>query len=126
MAWIYKKPKKQNKAFNTKKRQEVYNTSLWRRMRLAYLRDNPLCEICLMEGRTILGEHVHHVRSFMDADTIEERDQLAFDSNNLLTVCHECHNRLHNGDLKGLKTKQAIQERIEQLKDKTNECIKPI
>ena len=117
MAWIYKKPKKQRKTLNTEKRQEVYNTSLWRRMRLAKLRNNPLCEICLLEGRTTLGEHIHHLRSFMEADTIEERDQLAYDSNNLLTVCTEDHNRLHNGDLKGCKTKQAIQERIEQFKD---------
>lgn len=107
-AYIYK-PKRKRTSPTVGKRKEVYNTTLWRRMRLAHLNINPLCEVCLLEGKTTLGEDVHHIHSFMDAKDIYERDRLAFDSNNLLTVCKICHSRLHNGDLKGCRTKNEIE-----------------
>ena len=117
MAWIYKPSKKRTKTVNVEKRQEIYNTSLWHRMRLAKLREDPLCEICLMEGRTTLADQVHHLRSFLEAENLEERDKLAFDSNNFCSICQECHNMIHNGDLRGCKSLDQIKDRLEQLKD---------
>lgn len=115
MAYIYKPKRKNSNISNLNKRQEVYNTTLWKKMRLAYLTEHPLCEICVMEGKTTLGEDIHHVHSFMDAKDIYERDRLAFDSNNLITVCKICHSRLHNGDLKGCRTKNEIELLLQKL-----------
>lgn len=115
MPWIYKPKRKNENTNNFSKRQEVYNTTLWKRMRLAKLREYPLCEVCLLEDKTTLAEHVHHLKSFMKANNPNERDELAFDTNNLLSVCHNCHNSLHNGDLKGCETINSIKERLKLL-----------
>lgn len=115
MAWIYKPKRKYNNQNNRDKRQEIYNTTLWKRMRLAKLMNNPLCEVCLLENKTTLGEDVHHLISFLTVNNPVERDKLAFDSNNLLTVCRECHNNIHNGFLKGCHSLESIKERLESL-----------
>ena len=115
MPWINKPKKKREVIDNVAKRQEVYNTNLWHRLRKAKLRDNPLCEVCSLEGKITLGEDIHHLRSFLKAETIEERDSLAFDSNNLLTVCRKHHNEIHNGDLKGCESLDAIEQRLKEL-----------
>lgn len=121
MPQIYKRPKKKRNNINVEKRQEVYNTSLWRKMRLAKLKDQPLCEVCLIEGKIRLAEHVHHIRSFMQAEDQIERDRLAYDSENLASVCQECHNRIHNGDLRGCESLEAIEKRLAQLKEENKE-----
>ena len=117
MAWIYKPKRNYKNQQNRTKRQEVYNTTLWRKMRLAKLREQPICQICEMLGKTTLAEDVHHLISFQEAENPIERDKLAFDSNNLLSVCKNCHSgRLHNGDLKGCKTIDEIKQRLGLLK----------
>lgn len=112
MAWIFKPKKKHKNEGNRQKRQDIYNTTLWKRMRLSKLREQPLCEVCLLLGKSILAEHVHHKISFMEANDIYERDRLAFDSENLMSVCNECHNRIHNGDLKGCKSIYEIRKKL--------------
>jgi 5-methylcytosine-specific restriction protein A len=72
-------------------RQAIYNTTRWHRLRKEVLMQHPICEIC---GKN-LAEHVHHVFSFMDFEG-QTRIDVAFDSNNLMSVCAECHTRIHN------------------------------
>lgn len=115
MAWIYKPKRDYKKQQNRTKRQDVYNTTLWRRLRLAKLREQPICQICEMEGKTKLSEHCHHLDSFMDAGNPVERDAKAFDSNNLICLCQYHHNQIHNGVLKGCKTLDEIKKRLELL-----------
>lgn len=119
MPTILRRVKKPNKdrSFNTQRRREVYDSSLWKRMRLAHLRNEPLCEICLMEGRVTLATEVHHINSFLNAETTEERDELAFQDSNLMSLCDSCHQRCHSGDLKGTKTKEEIEARIKELRE---------
>lgn len=78
-----------------KERMAIYNTSRWRRLREAKLRDNPLCEICEARGITKMADDVHHVQSFMSTDNPEARRALAFDYDNLMSVCDECHSAIH-------------------------------
>ncbi len=100
-----------------KKRQSVYNTTTWRKMREAKLMRNPLCEICQLEGRITLAEHIHHLSSFMEYDD-NEMINIAFDSENLCSVCRRCHNRCHTGDLQGTKTLADIRQYINAHKEK--------
>lgn len=51
------------------------------------LRKNPLCERCLLVGRHVEAEHVHHRTDVADAP------ELAYDLANLESLCHECHSR---------------------------------
>lgn len=115
MAYINRPKKKDNRPrdFRRKERDEIYNTSLWMKLRRWQRSVHPLCQICEAEGKTVAGQHVHHVVSFMTADDPVERDALAYDPENLLTVCGRCHHRLHDGDLKGCRT---IKEIIGKLK----------
>ena len=115
MPWINKPSKKREVIDNVAKRQEVYNTNLWHRLRKAKLREDPLCFVCLLESKITLAEQVHHLRSFLKAETIEERDQLAFNSENLCSVCQKCHNRIHNGDLKNCESLESIEQRLKEL-----------
>lgn len=113
------KPKKKRTYNNSpdstrKKRQSVYNTNRWRELRTAKLMNEPRCEVCLMQDRVRLAEDIHHLVSFLDVPE-EQMLQYAFDYNNLCSVCRECHNRIHNGDLAGCQSLEAIKMRLEKL-----------
>lgn len=96
MPTIYK-PKRRNNSFNRKERMSIYNTTRWRKLRLVKLRDNPLCEICEKKGITRLADDVHHIQSFMSVSDPEARRVLAFDYDNLMSLCDECHSAVHKG-----------------------------
>lgn len=123
MPWIEKPKKKYKNQSNRVKRQNIYNTTLWKRMRLAKLMETPICEVCALEGKSTLAEHIHHKISFMEADDPVERDRLAFSYENLLSVCEEHHNEIHNGDLRGCKTLEQIKKRLQELGIKTVEDL---
>ncbi|MDO5531413.1 HNH endonuclease [Sutterella sp.] len=61
--------------------------SHWQRLRAAFLREHPLCEICKEAGRLTPATDVDHI--------IPHRgDQaLLWDRDNLQALCHECHSR---------------------------------
>lgn len=118
MGWIKKPPRngtRRRPDTRRMKRMEVYNTAMWRRLRLIKLRGAPLCEVCSLKGRITPGTDVHHLRSFTSASDPAERDSLAYDIGNLLTVCDRCHNELHHGVLKGAATIEEIKERLKEL-----------
>lgn len=73
----------------------VYNTARWKRLRLVKLKNNPLCEICEKKGITKMADDVHHIQSFMSVDDPEARKALAFDYDNLMSLCDECHSEIH-------------------------------
>lgn len=73
----------------------VYNTARWKRLRLVKLRNNPLCEVCEKKGITKMADDVHHIQSFMSVDDPEARKALAFDYDNLMSLCDECHSEIH-------------------------------
>jgi len=63
----------------------------WQQVRNRYLKEHPACERC---GKP--GEEVHHIKNLMQfrEDPIK-MEQMAFDDENLMTCCHECHQKLH-------------------------------
>ena len=77
-------------------RARVYRTARWRRLREMKLMHDPLCELCLEEGRTTPAEDVHHITSFMSVTDPTQRQFLAYDYNNLQSLCKVCHQRTHN------------------------------
>lgn len=68
----------------------------WRKVRLAYIYEHPLCELCLKEGRgPVPVEHVHHVKPIAGPN-----DRGRLDKTNLQSLCHSCHSRItakHDG-----------------------------
>ena len=90
MPTIYRPPKNTNKdSYSAKRkaeRQEVYSSTT----------QKPLCECCLKKGIIRTAQDVHHVISFMSTSNPVERDRLAYDLDNLQSLCRECHNAIHN------------------------------
>jgi 5-methylcytosine-specific restriction protein A len=52
----------------------------WQRVRAAYLKHNPECEVC---GN--VATDVHHIEALCDGGTHHQ--------NNLMALCHSCHAR---------------------------------
>lgn len=73
-----------------------YNSKGWHTLRNAYYQSHPLCEMCLQNGISKQAEHVHHIREFLRGRTEEERWSLLLNPNNLMSLCVECHHKIHN------------------------------
>lgn len=80
-----------------KERQAVYQSRMWKEVRLYMVQKYPLCQDCLKEGRITATEEVHHIRSpFVKGLTDEEKYRRAYDESNLVCLCKECHWRRHH------------------------------
>lgn len=79
-----------------KARRKIYQSERWRKLRAWKIMNNPLCEICLKEEKTVLAEDVHHIVSFMSTDDETQRNHLAYDYDNLMSLCKQCHQLIHN------------------------------
>lgn len=97
----------------------LYNTEMWRRLRKSCLMETPECVMCTLFDRVKLADCVHHIDEISKADNPLEAKDRAFDSNNLMSLCSDCHNRIHAIIRHGAKTK-ADKEFI----TKYNEYIK--
>lgn len=99
MPTIYK-PKKSRKRdennFHDAERRKVYNTERWRRLRAWKFACNPLCEMCLEDDKVVPAEDIHHIVSFMSTDDPTQRNFLAYDFDNLMSLCKQCHGIIHN------------------------------
>ena len=74
---------------------KYYNSKQWHHLRQYYIRRHPLCEICLSKDIIKPADEVHHKRFILSGSTDEERYLLLTDESNLMSVCSECHDKLH-------------------------------
>ena len=66
--------------------QHMYSTR-WHKARVSFLRSNPLCTICLSDGRTTPATVIDHI-------TPHKGDySLFWDENNWQALCTLCHNK---------------------------------
>lgn len=70
-------------------RDKFYSGAKWRKLRLAFLSENPLCKSCSLEGRLTAATIVHHVKERLDDE------DLAYDWDNLEAACSRCHTKHH-------------------------------
>lgn len=107
MPTIYKpkKAKKKEKKLYEEERRKIYKSTRWRKLRALKIAEQPLCEMCLKEGKTTIAEDVHHIESFMSTDDKVLRIALAYDYENLMSICKTHHQMIHNksngNDIKG-------------------------
>ena len=59
----------------------------WKRIRDAYVKQHPLCELCQQHGRFVPTEEVHHKVPLTEGGT--------HDRNNLISLCKSCHAKIH-------------------------------
>lgn len=100
-----------------KDKQEIYNSREWKELRIAKLRStNGLCEECMKQGIVTAARCVHHIIPIETARTKEEMRRLAFDWNNLMSLCKSCHARIHK-EL-GSNTAKIVRQRAEARQDR--------
>lgn len=101
-----------------KRYHELLNTARWKRLRRDKLSAQPTCEMCEQEGRVRLATEVHHVVPVLDGMSREEMSRLAFDPHNLMSLCAECHDRVHREmESHGKEgNKRRAQSQLEQFK----------
>jgi len=88
--------KKRVATTSKKAAQHIYQDKRWRPLREEKLRCNPLCERCEAAGKSRFAQEVHHITPFMSVMNIVLRDQLAFDFDNLESLCIDCHKLEHS------------------------------
>ena len=75
--------------------QKLINSYKWQLLRKKKFIANPLCELCLAAGQVRPTEEVHHVVPVESGKDEVEMRRLAYDYNNLQSLCKECHARVH-------------------------------
>ena len=103
-----------------KDKQEIYNSREWKHLTILKKRANPLCEQCIKDGEAIgipggyvkSVECVHHIIPIETARTKEEMRRLAFDWNNLMSLCKSIHKEL------GSNTAKIVRQRAEARQDR--------
>lgn len=67
-----------------------YNDPRWKKKRSKILRrDGYQCRECRKYGRRREAKEVHHIKH------VDEWPELAFFDENLVSLCHACHNKMH-------------------------------
>lgn len=64
----------------------------WKRIRDKYVREHPVCEICIQSGKLVPVDEVHHKLPLTKGGTHAKE--------NLIGLCKSCHSKIHaeNGD----------------------------
>ena len=84
----------------SKKVQEVYEDSRWRKARYEVIkRAKGLCEVCKCHGRVRPGQEVHHIIKVRQGDSSTN-----YNINNLIYACVKCHKRIE-----GLNHEQLLE-----------------
>lgn len=74
---------------DNKKYSTFYHSTQWRNVRKAKLMEQPLCEVCLAQGKYTNANMVHHKIELRSPTGWKHR----LDLNNLESICYECHNK---------------------------------
>ena len=80
--------------------QKLLNSKRWKQLRIAYLREHPLCEECLSNDKISSAIDVHHVYPVERGKDLQEMTDLCYNQsaehpNNLRALCIPCHCEVH-------------------------------
>jgi 5-methylcytosine-specific restriction endonuclease McrA len=89
------KKKKRDKTISKQRHQDVYQDKRWKRLVAWKKKVNPLCERCESQGFTRQMDEVHHKKPFEWGIDEAEKESLAFDADNLESLCGPCHDVRH-------------------------------
>lgn len=110
MATINKpKPKP---SLRKQQRAKMYNDKSWKNLRAYWIQKQPLCQMCLLNhNRVREASQVHHLLSPFEEGIGElERQFRMLSTMNLMSVCQECHNEIHNNVKKKSEDENKTEE----------------
>jgi 5-methylcytosine-specific restriction endonuclease McrA len=98
-------------------KERFYDSKKWKAKRDRILmRDSYTCQLCKRYGRMVGAHHVHHIYPY------EHYPQFAFENWNLISLCQNCHNRMHDRESHELTAEGLrLQRKVERWK--TNQSI---
>ena len=80
--------------------EKFYKSKKWKTKRQSILRrDEYICRECKRYGKTTPATTVHHILP------LEQRPDLKLNSQNLISLCNECHNQMHDRNTNELTEK---------------------
>lgn len=98
ISWLYK-------LIRTNNTHAFYVSTRWKHKREDILRrDNNECQMCKAEGGHSEATTVHHIKHLKD------NPELALEDSNLMSLCAECHNKVHPEKQKFKKKKPQLNE----------------
>lgn len=74
---------------------KLINSRKWVKLRNEKIKQDPLCERCSLSGIITPGAEIHHITPVDDGTTPAEKKRLAYNPNNLQTLCKSCHVAIH-------------------------------
>lgn len=82
----------------------------WKHKRNMILRrDSYTCQLCKRYGKTTVAKHVHHIFPW------EFYPQYTYENWNLISLCQQCHNRMHDRDTHEITEEgKKLQRKAEQ------------
>ena len=99
--------KRKGRMFSKEEVDAFYSSRTWRKVRKSILeRDDYLCQKCLEEDRPMPADTVHHIIHLRDDP------MLALEPTNLISLCHECHEREHDRFVSREDTKEETSSKI--------------
>lgn len=88
-------PKRRDYTIDKRKYQDVYQDRRWKKLRAFKVLNNPICEICESQGKVVQAQEIHHIIPFEIYNEVEDIERLAYDYDNLISLCIEHHKKLH-------------------------------
>lgn len=70
-----------------------YQSAAWKHCRDTYLQLHPLCEDCLLAGKYVPAEHVHHLIWLNENNYTDP--EISLNHKNLRALCIAHHNKIH-------------------------------
>lgn len=95
MPFLTKPKKNKVRSVKVEDRKKIYNTRKWMKLRKAQLLQHPLCQECLKNNIITPAVDVHHIISFMSVTDPLKRLYIAYNPSNLLSLCKQCHQKIH-------------------------------
>lgn len=108
MPTINRLKKKERTSDKSNLRKKLYSDRLYQKVRKLYFMEHPLCEECLKNGKTVQARDVHHKQSpFNDNLSMVERYSLLRNPSNFISLCRDCHQKVH-GNIKKKNWKKIL------------------
>ena len=103
--------KEYNEHYRNRQTQEIYASDEWTRVREEHMVNYPFCQVCKRYGRLVKATEVHHIIPLADGGSNRH--------NNLLSLCHRCHMKLHaeRGELFGRRKVYSYSDKREDCSD---------
>jgi 5-methylcytosine-specific restriction enzyme A len=81
--------------------EKFYNNRKWRNLsKKIKKRDNNECQMCKRKGKYARAQNVHHIKELKDYP------ELAYEEDNLESLCISCHNEEHPEKLEKFKRQE--------------------